>query len=91
MEPEWNNPDCYSDSVMLGLRCCESNKHNSFLKNRVWSKRFSFRKRKCFISGENITWSFSYVGRKQIKSVLNGNKILNDDIWLSQKSFDNLR
>ena len=90
MEPEWNNPDRYSDAVMLGLRYCNSSKSYSILKNRHFLKRFSFKKRKCYFSGENLTWKMAYIARKELCSLINKNKPEYDDIWISQKFFDNI-
>lgn len=90
MEPEWNNPDCYSDSVMLGLRHCNTKQNYNFLQNRQFLKRFSFRKRRCCISGENLTWKIGYIARKEIKSIIGKNRPEYDDIWISQKCFDNI-
>jgi hypothetical protein len=56
------------------------------IKNRDWKLRFSLLKRCCYLSGENLTLKYCYVGRKPIKDIF-GNKYLNDDIWISQREY----
>jgi hypothetical protein len=90
MEPEWNISDCCSDSVILGLRRCEKNSYLNFLNNRSWFIGFSFKKRVCYVSGQDITWKKAYVGRKKLTNLISKNKPINDDIWISTKSFQNL-
>lgn len=88
MEPEWNISDCDSDVVMLGLRNCEKKSHIKFLNNRTWYKSFSFKKRRCYVTGEDITWKFARVGRKEVKHLLSKNKPVYDNLWISEESFN---
>lgn len=57
------------------------------LLRRFWELRFSYRKRYCYISGENIWFKLAYRGRKKIYSLAHGPYSINDDIWLSQKEY----
>lgn len=98
MEPEWNHPINMDDATMLGLKQNisqpASNKfttmHFGWLLNRSWSLRFSFSKRICYLTGENIQFKFAYRGRKYIQSIMSRNKSTHDDIWISQRSYLNL-
>ena len=57
------------------------------LKNRYWDLRFSFIKRHCYITGNNIWSELAYRGRKKIYTITQGLYALNDDIWLCKKEY----
>ena len=97
MEPEWNNTPEMEDAIKLGLRnktMQKLTKYNTmnfgWLKNRYWDLKLSINKRSCYISGENIQFKFAYRGRKPIRTIFSGNKVIYDDVWISQKAYSDL-
>lgn len=59
----------------------------NIFKHRYWTLRFSFYSRKCYISGNNLKWTWSYRGRKKVFNPLLSKYYFNDDLWLSQKEY----
>lgn len=59
---------------------------SSIIKDRIWSLRYSFRKRNCYFTGQSLWLSPCYLGRKKITNIVNQNYIY-DDIWVSKKEF----
>ena len=53
---------------------------SKILSNRSWYLRFSFIKRKCYISGNSIWCSLAYKGVKPDTSYL-------DNIWLCKQEY----
>jgi hypothetical protein len=53
---------------------------NKILRNRLWYLRFSFKQRRCYISGNSLWCSLAYKGVKPNTSYL-------DDMWLSKKEY----
>lgn len=96
MEPEWNNPPELDDSIMLGIKSKInysdkfSNMHFGWMKNRIWNLRLSLSNRICYISGTNLRYKFAYRGRKPLKNIMSGNKVINDDVWICQREYLNL-
>jgi hypothetical protein len=94
MEPEWNHIINEDDATMLGLRPRINYSHDKFLnmhfgwlKNRVWTLKFSFANRVCYISGKSLRYCLAYRGRKQISGLLTSHKTHSDDIWISQSEY----
>ena len=50
------------------------------LQDRSWSLSFSFKRRKCYISGQSLWFSMAYKGVKP-----NTNSL--DHLWLSEKEY----
>jgi len=57
-----------------------SNTLNKILCNRLWRLCFSFKQRRCYISGDSLWCCLAYKGVKPNTSYI-------DDIWLSQKEY----
>lgn len=61
---------------------------DKLLKYRSWHLHFSFLKRKCYISGQPLRFTWAYRGRRKVwYPVLGGGNCLYDDIWLSQSEY----
>jgi hypothetical protein len=57
---------------------------------REWSLNLSFKRRLCYISGENLWFKIAYRGRKKVWSIIDNGRSINDDIWISQKEYFNM-
>jgi len=63
------------------------NMHFGWFKNRLWQLKFSFAKRYCYVTGENLQFKLAYRGRRQITNIVCPSQIINDDIWISQSQY----
>lgn len=56
--------------------------------NRYWVLRFSFCKRRCYLSGKSLKFRWAYRGRRKVwYPVMGGGNYLNDDIWLNKNEY----
>lgn len=57
------------------------------LRGRQWNLKFSILNRSCYLSGQNLKFTWCYRGRKKIFFPLIGYYYHNDDIWVSQSQY----
>jgi hypothetical protein len=59
----------------------------NIFKNRVWQLKFSFLKRRCYITNKPLRFIWCYRGRKLISSSINRREIVKDDLWICQQEY----